>query len=312
MTLPRIITSPSVSPSRANGRHRLRIEHVQRFQRAVAHALARLLHRLLGRGERVPRLVPVVDDGRAVTLGQSVKMRDVETRLFHRGEHRLGRRRRGGEEFDNVRQRLLFVRRRIEQRRHHDRRAAKMRHFVIGDCVVHCGRAHRAQAHMRAGDDRDRPREAPAVTMKHRQGPQIDRMLGHGTGHDIADREQMRAAMVIDDAFGISRRARRVIERDRVPLVIGHFPGVAWITLRDEVLVFDCTEPLACTFVFRIVIVDHQRLRFAEGERFLHHLRIFAVGDHDFRVGVIKREGNDRRVESVLSVLSTAWHIGTP
>ena len=39
-----------------DGCHRLRVEHIQRLERAVAHALARLLHSLLGRSERVPRL----------------------------------------------------------------------------------------------------------------------------------------------------------------------------------------------------------------------------------------------------------------
>ena len=187
-----------------NRRHRLGVEHIQRFKRSVTHALARLFHRLFRRSERVPFLVPVVDHGRPVTLGQSVKMRDAEAGLFHRREHGFRWRRRSGEEFDHMRQRLLFVRRCIEQRRHHDRRAAQMRDLIIGNRVVHRRRAHRAKAHMGASNDRNRPREAPAIAVKHRQGPEIDRVLAHGAGHDIADREQMRAAMMIDNAFGIA------------------------------------------------------------------------------------------------------------
>jgi hypothetical protein len=75
--------------------------------------------------------------------------------------------------------------------------------------------------------------------MKHRQGPEIDRVFAHGAGHDIADREQMRTAMMIDDTFGIAGGARGIVERDGVPLIIGHFPGVGGIALRDEFLILD-------------------------------------------------------------------------
>ncbi len=221
-------------------------------------------------------------------------MRDVEAGLLHRREHGFRRRRRGGEEFDHMRQRLLLVRRRVEQRRHHDRRAAQMRHLVIGNGVVHRRRAHRAQADMRAGHDRDRPGKAPAVAVEHRQRPQIDRMLAHRAGDDVADREQIRAAMVIDHALRIAGGARGVVERDRVPFVVRHLPGEVGIALRDEVLVFDVAEPLAGAGIFRIVVVDHQRLHLGERQRLLHHLGEFAVDDDDLGLGVVEREGDDR------------------
>ena len=107
----------------------------------------------------------------------------------------------------------------------------------------------------------------------------------------------MRAAVVIDHALGIAGGARSVIERDGVPFVVRHRPGVVGIALRDELLVFDGAQPLARAGVFRVVVVDHQRLRLAEGERLLHHLGEFAVGDHHLGLGVIEREGDDRRVE---------------
>ena len=184
--------------------HAVRIEHVERLERQIAHALARFLCRLLRRIELVPFGMPVVHHRRAVGLGQPVKMRDVEAGLFHRGQHGFRRRRRGGEELHHMRQRLLLARGRVQQGRHHDRRAAQMRHLVGGDQVVHGGRAHRAQANMRADHGRDRPGEAPAVAMEHRQRPQINRVLAHAAGQHIALRQQIRAAMVIDHALRVA------------------------------------------------------------------------------------------------------------
>ena len=150
---------------------------------------------------------------------------------------------------------------------------------------------------MRAGDHRDRPREAPAVAVKHRQRPQIHRMLAHAAGDDVAEREQLRAAMVIDHALRIAGRARRVVERDRVPFVVRHVPRVVRIALRDEILVFDAAEPLAGAGILRIVIVDHQRLYLGERERLLHGLRELAIGDEHLGLGVIERERDDRGIE---------------
>src|SRR5262249_27854614 len=151
-------------------------------------------------------------------------------------------------------------RRRVEQRRHHDRRAAEVRHLVGGYRVVHGGRAYLAQAYMRAGDDRERPGEAPAVAVEHRDGPEIDRVLAHAAGNDVADREEVGAAVVIDDPFGVAGGAGRVVERDRVPLIVGHLPGEIRIAVVDEVFVFDRANPFARPGIFRIVHVDDQRL----------------------------------------------------
>ena len=120
---------------------------------------------------------------------------------------------------------FFLGRRGVQQRRHHDRRAAKVRHFVIGDGVEDRRGTHRAEADMRAGNDRQGPGEAPAVAVKHRQRPQIDRMLAHAAGDDVAEREQISAAVMIHHAFRIAGGARGVVERDRVPLVAGHLPG---------------------------------------------------------------------------------------
>ena len=293
--MPRNITSPSVSPSRGDRLHRCRIEHVELLEHRIAHALARLLCGLLVSREAVPVAVPVVDDGRPVGLGQPVDVGDVEAGGLHRREHRLGRRRRRGHELDDVRQRLLLLRRGVEQRRHHDRRAAQMGDLVVGDRVEDRRRAHRPQADMRAGDDRQRPRKAPAVAVEHRQRPQIDRVLLHAAGNHVADREQIGAAMMVDDALRIAGRARSVVERDSIPLVVRHPPGEIGVAGVQEILVFQIAEAFAGAGKFRVVIVDDQRLCLGASERVLHHLGKFAVDDQHLGLGMVEREGEDAR-----------------
>ena len=55
-------------------------------------------------------------------------------------------------------------------------------------------------------------------------------MLAHVGRQRISEAEEVSAAMVIDDAFRVAGRARGVIERDGVPLVVRHLPG----ELRDR------------------------------------------------------------------------------
>src|SRR5271154_1100733 len=78
-------------------------------------------------------------------------------------------------------------------------------------------------------------------------------------GDDIADREQIGAAMVVDDALGIAGRARGVVERDRVPFVARRRALVSLVALGDQGLVVEPAEPLARAFVLGVGVVDRQR-----------------------------------------------------
>ncbi len=89
-------------------------------------------------------------------------------------------------------------------------------------------------------------------------------MLVHVAGDDIAGAQQVGTAVVIDHAFRIAGGARGVIERDGVPLVVGHLPDVIGIAARHESFVVDFADALAGAAVLGIVVVDHQRLGFAE------------------------------------------------
>ena len=202
---------------------------------------------------------------------------------------------------------------RVEQNRHHDRRAAEMRHLVLGDEVEHRLGAHLAQADVRPRLDADRPGEAPAVAMEHRQRPEIDGMAAHVGGEDIADGQQIRAAMVVDDALGIAGRARRVVERDGVPFV----------------------ERARCAGSSRRPRRASPRIRSrrcARRGRRIRDRRSRSTSGRalaSFKASAIRRENSRSTISAlaspwssmkasaaasrrVLSVLSTAPHIGTP
>ena len=75
------------------------------------------------------------------------------------------------------------------------------------------------QAQMHAAHRRDRPREAPAVAVEHRQRPQVDGVAVEPHVQRHRQRLQVRAAMVVHDALGPRGRAARVVEREQRTLV---------------------------------------------------------------------------------------------
>ena len=225
-------------------------------------------------------------------------MGDFEPGFAHRRQHCGRRRRCGGEKAHEVGQRSLLFRTGVEQHRHDDRRAAQMRDAVLGDEIVHRLGAHLAQADVDAGLDADRPRKTPAVAMEHRQRPQIDRVAAHVGGDDVADREEVGAAVVVDDALGVAGGARGVVERNGVPLVARPDPFVVRVALGDERLVVERAKPRAVAVVFGIVVVDDHRLGLAELQRRRRHGRELAVDEQSLGLAVIKHEGDRRRVEA--------------
>ncbi len=233
--LPRNMTSPMVSPSAGTGSIVSGSHHGQRLERGVARRPGAPSSGAAGGVERVPVGLPFVDDRRAVGLGQAVEMGDVEAVIGHGGEHRFGRRRGGGEELDR-RGRARACRRRGVDRIVDMTIGAPHRWVTpwsASASYIGFWRTARRQTWVPATTDM-RPREAPAVAVEHRQRPQIDRVLGHGAGQHVALGHQVGAAVVVDDALGIAGRAGGVVERDRVPFVVGHRPGEVGIALGEQ------------------------------------------------------------------------------
>ena len=75
------------------------------------------------------------------------------------------------------------------------------------------------QADVRAARRRNRPRIRPAVAVEHRQRPQINAVGVEPERKRIAERVQICAAVVVDNAFRIAGGAGRVEERERIPFV---------------------------------------------------------------------------------------------
>ena len=154
-----------------------------------------------------------------------------------------------------------------------------------------------AQAHAGTRLQRHRPREAPAVAVKHRQRPQVDRMQRHRPGDDVRHRVQIRAAVMGNDALRIAGGAGGVVQRDRVPLVGRQLPCEVRVAIGKERFIRHVAEPLAGG---RIVVVDldHERAPFAQQrERLLDHAGEFAIGQQHLGFAVLQREGDRFGVE---------------
>ena len=103
--------------------------------------------------------------------------------------------------------------------------------------------------------------------------------------------------MVIDDALGVARGARGVVEADRVPLIGGKAPCALGVTLVEQLLVLQLAEALAARSVHGVVDVDHQRLDAGLGEGRLDHVREGRVGEQHLRLAVVQDEGDGRGIE---------------
>ena len=219
-------------------------------------------------------------------------MGQLEAGLVHSGENGRRRRGRGMAEGHALGKETPLVLGRIEERRHDEGRAREMRHLVVGDGVVDRLRPHRAQAHMGAGEERDRPGKAPAVAVEHRQRPQIDRVLAHARGKRVGVTHQCRAAMMIDDALGVPGRAAGVVEGERVPFIVGHGPGEVGVALRDEIFVVERAEPRPLDPAFEVAVVDQKRLHLDLLQRLGEHGAELGVADKHLGVGVVEHEGD--------------------
>ncbi len=160
-----------------------------------------------------------------------------------------------------------------------------------------------AEANVNAGGGRNRPWEAPAVAVEHRQRPEIDRMLAQTSREDVAHCVEIRAAMMRDDAFGIARGAGRVTQRNRVPFVARQRPGVVRIAGRQHGLVLDLSDALAAG-ERGVVHVDDERFWAVHArQRVGHHGREFRIDQQDLCAAMLQHErdraGIEPRVERV-------------
>jgi hypothetical protein len=193
--------------------------------------------------------------------------------------------------------------RRVDQHRVDDRRPAVVGDTMLADRREHRRRLHVPQADVDARAGRDRPGEAPAVAVEHRQGPEVDRVLGHIPLEDVRDRVQVGAAVVVDDAFRVPRRARGVIQTDGLPLVGGALPGGGGVALGEQRLVLDGADRGALADEERVIDVDEEQVAAEPGDGLAGDGREFRVDEQHLRLAVGQHErervGVEPRVERV-------------
>ena len=63
-----------------------------------------------------------------------------------------------------------------------------------------------------AGNGSKSPRETPAVTMEHRQSPEVDGMATHIPAERHGNRVQVSTTVMVYHPFGITSSARGVVE----------------------------------------------------------------------------------------------------
>jgi hypothetical protein len=133
--------------------------------------------------------------------------------------------------------------------------------------------------------------------MKHRQCPEIDRVLTDTGGKNIADRIEIGAAMMSDDALGIASGAGSVAQRDRAPFVLRKPRCKIFITLRQRFLVLDLADPLA-SGKRRIIHIDDKRLcALHQAQRLGNNSGEFRIHQDDFGAAVIELKGDRGRIE---------------
>ncbi len=116
-------------------------------------------------------------------------------------------------------------------------------------------------------------------------------------GDRVADRVQIGAAMMIDDAFRVAGRARGVIQRDRAPFILRRRPVGGGIALAEKILVFDGAERSA---VILARDLDERQVASIQAQRFGRQRREFPIGDQQLRAAVPEDERDRARVQPVV------------
>jgi hypothetical protein len=108
----------------------------------------------------------------------------------------------------------------VEEHELDGRGAAEVCHALGVDEIPDQVRVDLAHRHVSARNCGDGPGEAPAVAVEHRLEPEKDRLLGQPGDERFVERVQIGAAVRVLDAFRPAGRPGRVVDRNRVFLVL--------------------------------------------------------------------------------------------
>ena len=189
---------------RGNGFQGFRITNPHPIQGRINHSLACFLGGTSFEIEVIPGFLPGTDGGRSVNLGQAVEVNHFKTHWFEGSDHRAGRSRSAGGDHDFGFEAKFHLLGSMGHRVENDGRAALMGHSVFFDESEHRRRVEFPQADMGRTHRTHAPGEAPAVAVKHRQGPEVDRVASEPDHHRVAHCRKIGSPVMADDPLGIS------------------------------------------------------------------------------------------------------------
>ncbi len=233
-------------------------------------------------------------------------MGDAKAHLLHRGDHRRGRRCAAGRDVDDVLEAALRLGRRVDQHVEHDGRAAEVGHAMRADGREHRRRLHPAQADMGGARRRHGPGEGPAVAMEHGQRPQVDAVGAEEHRQRVAQRIEVGAAMVVDDALGVAGGARGVEQRHRIPFVERTRPVERGIAFGEQRVVGQRADARVAGPEGVVEVDDQQVARIAvlrgpqRSQRVPRQPCEFAVDQQHPRLAVGETEREAARVQAVV------------
>ena len=166
-----------------------------------------------------------------------------------------------------------------------------MRYLVIMDQIQNLLRIHPAQEHVHAGQGSNGPGIAPAIAMKHRQRPQIHRVIAHAPGHLVAQSIQVSTAVMVDHPFRVARSAGGIVKGYGLPLIAGPVPVEVRVAFSQEDLVIKIADCFAFA-ILGVVNVDDQNGPFDQRQRLADHRVKLAVGDQYPGFAMIEHERN--------------------
>ena len=123
-------------------------------------------------------------------------------------------------------------------------------------------------------------------------------MQAHVPDQDVADRVQVRAAVVRDHALGPAGGPGGVAERDRLPFVGRIARLELGIALGQQLVVGKLAQARARHLEHRVGHVDHERPALGLPERGLDHAGILGVGQQHLGFAVIQDVGDGVRLEA--------------
>ena len=216
-------------------------------------------------------------------------MANTEAHVFHAGDHRSRRCRSSRHRIHCLADALFKLVSGIDQGVEHHRCSAEVCDSVRLNSIENSFVPNVPQTDAGAGNGSERPGETPAVAVKHRQRPEVDRVSTHIPAQRHGNRVQVGTPVVIHHPFGITGSSRGVIECNSLPLVFDLEAAVLGVSRRQYVIIGHVAEQFAIGKV-RVVNVNHHRPVRQQLESRLNRMAVLTIREQDLGLRVLQNE----------------------